>query len=138
MTINWEWKCLFWTTPIIIKIYRENRRKSKSSFYETMIIIILILDNVSCLAVPNSASPWTVACHAPLSMWLPRHTGVGIPTPGNSLLQEIFPTQGLNPSLQYYRHILYRLSHQRIPDNYSAKKNNIIDPSYLWTIIQKS
>ena len=29
-----------------------------------------------------------------------------------SLLQRIFPTQGLNPGLQHCRHILYQLSHK--------------------------
>ena len=32
-----------------------------------------------------------------------------------SLLQGIFPTQGLNPSLPYCRQILYRLNHQGSP-----------------------
>ena len=35
-------------------------------------------------------------------------TGVG----SHSLLQGIFPTQGLNPSLPHWRRILYRLSHR--------------------------
>ena len=29
-----------------------------------------------------------------------------------ALLQVIFPTQGLNPGLPHYRHILYQLNHQ--------------------------
>ena len=33
----------------------------------------------------------------------------------HSLLQEIFPTQGLNPGLLYGRHILYHLSHRGRP-----------------------
>ena len=32
-----------------------------------------------------------------------------------SLLQGIFPTQGSNPSLPHYRHILYQLSHKGSP-----------------------
>ena len=32
-----------------------------------------------------------------------------------SLLQRIFPTQGLNPGLLYYRRILYQLSHRGSP-----------------------
>ena len=35
-----------------------------------------------------------------------------------SLLQGIFPTQGLNPGLQHCRRILYQLSHQRSPCAY--------------------
>ena len=37
-----------------------------------------------------------------------KNSGVGC----HSLLQGIFPTQGLNPGLLYYRQILYLLSHQ--------------------------
>ena len=37
-----------------------------------------------------------------------QNTGVESP----SLLQGIFPTQGLNPSLLHYRWILYQLSHK--------------------------
>ena len=35
----------------------------------------------------------------------------------HSLLQGIFPTQGLNPGLLHYRQILYHLSHQGRPHN---------------------
>jgi len=38
-------------------------------------------------------------------------TGVG----SRSLLQRIFPTQGLNPGLPDCRQILYQLSHQGSP-----------------------
>ena len=41
----------------------------------------------------------------------PKNTGVGC----HSLLQEIFPTQGLNLGLLRCRQILYHLSHQRSP-----------------------
>ena len=37
-----------------------------------------------------------------------QNTGVG----SHSLLQGIFPTQGLNPGLSHRRRILYQLSHQ--------------------------
>ena len=40
-----------------------------------------------------------------------QNTGVG----SLSLLQGIFPTQGLNPGLPYCRHILYQLSHKGSP-----------------------
>ena len=41
-----------------------------------------------------------------------QNTGVS----SHSLLQEIFPTQGLNPVLPHYRQILYHLSHQGNPN----------------------
>jgi len=40
-----------------------------------------------------------------------QNTGVGSP----SLLQGIFPTQGLNPGLLHCRRILYQLSHKGSP-----------------------
>ena len=40
-----------------------------------------------------------------------QNTGVGSP----SLLQRIFPTQGLNPGLPHCRQILYQLSHKESP-----------------------
>ena len=48
------------------------------------------------------------------ALWFPgkpKNIGVG----SLSLLQGIFPTQGLNPGLPYYRQILYCLSHQGNP-----------------------
>ena len=41
-----------------------------------------------------------------------QNTGVG----RHSLLQQIFPTQGSNPSLSHCRRILYQLNHQGSPD----------------------
>ena len=60
--------------------------------------------------VSNSfVTPWTVACHAPLSMGFPgKNTGVGC----HALLQGIFPPQESNPGPLYCRQILYCLSHQ--------------------------
>ena len=40
-----------------------------------------------------------------------QNTGVG----SLSLLQGLFPTQGANPGLPYYRKILYQLSHNGSP-----------------------
>ena len=55
------------------------------------------------------ATPWTVACQAPLSTGFSRHEyWRELPF----LLQGIFPTQGLNPGLLHCRWILYLLSHQ--------------------------
>ena len=51
--------------------------------------------------------------HGPYSPWNSpgQHTGVG----SLSLLQGIFPTQGLNPGLPHCRWILYQLSHKGSP-----------------------
>ena len=59
----------------------------------------------SCSVVSDSLRP-----HGLYRSWnsLGQNTGVG----SLSLLQEIFPTQGLNPGLPHCRWILYQLSHQ--------------------------
>ena len=57
----------------------------------------------SRLVMSDSVTPWIIQ-----SMEFSRqNTGVG----SLSLLQEIFPTQGLNPGLPHCREILYQLSH---------------------------
>ena len=48
-----------------------------------------------------------------------QNTGAG----SCSLLQGIFPTQRLNPSLPHYRWILYQLSHQGSPSIMSGRGN---------------
>ena len=58
-----------------------------------------------CLLSQLLATPWTVACQAPLSMGLPRQeywSGLAFPSPGD------LP----NPGLLHCRWILYHLSHQ--------------------------
>ena len=52
----------------------------------------------SCSVMSDSL--WPLGLHSP---WA---------SPGLSLLQGIFPTQGLNPGLQHCRRILYQLSYQ--------------------------
>ena len=47
----------------------------------------------------------------------PKNTGVG----SRSLLQGIFPTQGLNPGLSHCRWILYQLSHREVPGQYQNR-----------------
>ena len=62
----------------------------------------------NCSVVSNSLWP-----HGLYSPWNPpdQNTGVGSP----SLLQGIFPTQGLNPGLPHCKRILHQLSHQGSP-----------------------
>ena len=66
------------------------------------------------LSVWLFATPWSAAHQAPLSVHGDspgKNTGVGCHT----LLQGIFPIQGLNPGLPHCRQILYQLSYQRSP-----------------------
>ena len=59
--------------------------------------------------VSNSATPWTVACQAPLSMGFSRQeywSGLPSPSPGD------LPYPGIDPGLPHCRQTLYPLSHQ--------------------------
>ena len=57
-----------------------------------------------------SSSLWPCRLHSPRDS-PGQNTGVG----SLSLLQGIFPTQGLNPGLPHWRQILYQLSHKGSP-----------------------
>ena len=77
------------------------------------IITILLLSYATILnhfsLVRLCATPWTVACQAPLSMGFSRQEyWSGLPY----LLQGIFSAQVLNPGLPHFRKILYCLSHR--------------------------
>ena len=68
----------------------------------------------SCLTLcdPMDYSPPGSSVHG---IFQARITGVG----SQSLLQGIFPTQGLNPGLLHCRQILYQLRHQGSPKDVS-------------------
>ena len=67
----------------------------------------------SCSAVSDSLRPHGLGSSRLLCPWNSpgKNTGVG----SHSLLQGIFPTQGLNPGLLHCGQILYDLSHQGSP-----------------------
>ena len=67
------------------------------------------------------ATPWTVACQVPLSMEFSRPEYWS-----HSLLQGIFPTQGLHPGLPYCRRIPCHPSHQGSP--VKTEESNI----FMW------
>ena len=82
----------------------KKKKKTLDVLERTRLSLILVKVAQSCL---------TLQPHGPHS---PRNspgqnTGVGI----CSLLQEIFPTQGLNPGLPHCGWILYQLSHKGSP-----------------------
>ena len=71
-------------------------------------------ESVSRLVLPNSATPCTVVCQAPLSMGFSRQEyWRGLPFP-YFLLQGIFLTQGSNLDLMQCRQILYCLSRKTV------------------------
>ena len=63
------------------------------------IVVVKVAQLCSILCDPMEYSPWNSPG---------QNTGVG----SLSLLQGMFPTQGLNPGLPHCRQILYQLSHQ--------------------------
>ena len=71
-------------------------------------ILLCLLWSEACSVVSNS-----LQLHGLYSPWNSpgQNTGVG----SLSLLQRIFPTQGLNPGLPHCRQILYQLSHKESP-----------------------
>ena len=69
-------------------------------------------NGLSLSVMSDSATPWTVAFQAPLSVDSPgKNTGVGC----HFLLQGIFPTQGLNSSLLFWQADSLPLSHLGSP-----------------------
>ena len=76
--------------------------------YKALEDLRLVTQSCLTLCDPRDCSPpgSSVHGHPP-----GKHTGVGC----HALLQGIFPTQRLNPSLLHCRWILYHLSHQGSP-----------------------
>ena len=77
---------------------------------ETHIYIVLCLVTQSSPTVFDSTD-----CSPPGSSVHEDPTGKNIIMGCHAILQGIFPTQGLNPSLPHCRQILYHLSHQGRP-----------------------
>ena len=69
--------------------------------------------------------------HGLYSSWnsLGQNTGVG----SLSLLQGIFPTQGLNPGLPHCEQILYQLSHKGSPEETAEQAEERAKQKYLAT-----
>ena len=81
-----------------------------SLLWELHIIVRILLKERKwrCSVMSDSATPWTIAYQASLSMGFSRQEyQSGLPFP----LQGIFPTQGSNQGLLHCRQMLYPLSH---------------------------
>ena len=76
----------------------------------TMCVCVCVCVCVSRLIVSDSLRPHELQLTRLL--WPCNSPGKNTEVGSHSLLQGIFPTQGLNPSLKHYRWILYHLSHQ--------------------------
>ena len=95
---------------IVIFAFREESFWSDGTVLSWLGVVKLIYVCQSLSRVRLFATPWTVACQAPLSIEFSKNTGVD----SCSLLQGIFLTKGWNPSLLHCRQILYRLSHVQL------------------------
>ena len=100
---------------------------SVPSFQETRLLLVKSVGNKEDLAVnvtvrrlcgldaqscPTLATPWTVACQAPLSMRFSRQdywSGLPCPSPGD------LPDPGIKPGSPHWRQILYQLSYEGSP-----------------------
>ena len=75
----------------------------------TLTVLCLVAQSCLTLCIPIDCSLPGSSVHGDFPG---KNTGVGCHT----LLQRIFPTQGLNPGLPHCRQILYSLSHQGSPN----------------------
>ena len=79
-----------------LKFFRKAWEKSVVSICPLRVLLLKELAVYGLSGVQLSATPWTVALQASLTMNFPgKNTEVGL----HFLLQGIFPTQGSNPSL---------------------------------------
>ena len=72
-------------------------------------VYVNVSESVSCSVMPNSATPWTVALQASLSMEFSRQeywSGWPFPSPRD------LPNPGIKPRSPALQQILYHLSHQ--------------------------
>ena len=76
-------------------------------------VCFFFIYSVSCSVTSDSLKPHELQPTRLLCPWNSpgKNTGVDCHSP----LQEIFPTQGLNPGLLHHKQILYHLSHQGSP-----------------------
>ena len=85
------------------KVFRIAKQNFKRTKLESLCCTVL-----SCSVMSNSLRP-----HGLYSPWNSPGQNIGVGS--ISLLQRIFPAQGLNWGLLHCRWILYQLSHQRSP-----------------------
>ena len=94
--------CIFPRDFVLVLVYAGRKGKLRIS------ICSKVSESCPTLCDPRDSSPPRLLCpwNSP-----GKNTGVG----SHSLLQEIFPTEGLNPGLPHCKRILYCLSHQGSP-----------------------
>ena len=113
--------------PIFVEmlLFNLEEKKNRLCYYE---MSIRKVKSLSCIQL--FATPWTVACQAPLSVGFSRQeywSGLPFPSPG------IFLTQGSNRGLLDCRQILYHLSHQESPGANFLTKQMLVTKKILDT-----
>ena len=90
-----------------------------SCYIKVLVVCVLCVVAQLCLTLcnPMECNPQGSFVHGDSQG---KNTGVGF----HALLQEIFPTKGLNPGLLHCRWILYQLSHQGSPLLLKMSLNN--------------
>ena len=105
------WKTQQWPQDWKMSLFVQTQRKAIPKNAQ-IAAQLLASESESCSVVSDSLWP-----HEIYSPWNSPGQNIGVGS--LSLLWGIFPTQGSNPDLQYYRWILYQLSHKgspRIPE----------------------
>ena len=102
--------CYWKVIPLLINENCISQCNLGHSFHNSTYMKVMSLVTELCLTFcdPMDCSPPGSSVHGDSPG---KNTGVGC----HDLLQGIFPTQGSNPGLLYYRQILYHLSHQGSP-----------------------
>ena len=114
-TLSVSWETCVWVKEQQLESDMEKQTSSKlGKEYDKAIYchpaccIYMQSESESCSVMSNSLQP-----HGLHRSW--NSPGQNTRVSSHSLLQWIFPTQGLNPGLLHYRQILYQLSYQGIP-----------------------
>ena len=92
---------------MVEKLQSFLRSRTRHGWTLPPLIFIIILKSEICSVVSDFVIPWTIQS---MEFSRPEYWSVSV-----SLLQGIFPTQGLNPGLPHCRQILYQLSHKGSP-----------------------
>ena len=107
---SWTYYLAFWYVPFIILATAEEFCPLNTCITHGCFLLCIIVESES---ESRSVVSNSLQSHGLYSPWNSpgQNTGVGI----SSLLQGIFPTQGLNPGLPHCRRILYQWSYQGSP-----------------------
>ena len=92
---------------MVEKLQSFLRSRTRQGWTLPPLIFIIILKSEICSVVSDFVIPWTIQS---MEFSRPEYWSGSV-----SLLQGIFPTQGLNPGLPHCRQILYQLSHKGSP-----------------------